>query len=91
MPSKEFDLEIEISNGFWEIDVLADREPTPIVIDTLTNSKTMTISLDSGKDYAYRYVITAPKGTEFKLKLNGAVFAKGKTNKANIARGKGPL
>jgi hypothetical protein len=91
MPSKIFKLEIDIVTGSWDIDILIDREPTPIVVETLTNKKEIKITLDNNKDYAYRYAIVAPKGTEYKLMLNGATFAVGKTNKSNTARGKGPL
>ncbi|MEP2653824.1 MAG: hypothetical protein ABJH06_17745 [Paraglaciecola sp.] len=83
MTTRTFKIELEISTGTWDVDLVEVREPTPIIVSTFTNRKSFDVVLENAKYYALRYLIVAPKGKKYKFKLQGSEIYEGTIGEGN--------
>ena len=87
---KDSILKIEMAQGNWLVDVFSQTADTG-VYDLISPSKETTVRLREEEIYGFKYNITAPNKTAFKLYLDDTVIAEGQVGSEGAVSGRGVI
>lgn len=83
-------LKIEMSEGNWMVDVFNKGDDSG-VYDLIAPTSETTLELDSEHMHGFRYSLTGPQGTAFKIKLDDTVIAEGSIDSTETESGSGVI
>ncbi|MEW9797156.1 hypothetical protein [Alteromonas sp. CYL-A6] len=87
---KQHELSIDIQGGHWVVDIFEQRLDDG-VYDLIAPATATTLRLDDNTLYGFRYHITAPALTTYKVCLDDTVLAEGVVDDSGLADGRGVL
>ncbi|MCU7555476.1 hypothetical protein OCL06_12845 [Alteromonas sp. ASW11-19] len=86
----QHELRIEMNDGKWMVDIFTDKNDDG-VFDLISPNTSTEVALAEEHMYGFRYNLSAPANTGFKIFLDDKVIAEGEVDDSGMLTGRGVL